>query len=147
MARYGTAAGARGRQPGGGAPAAVFRWSRIPAPLRPAIGGIVLAGLAFLAPQVLSAGHGAMHVTFDALHSAVTLLAFPGLKALVSAVSIGSGFRGGLFFASLFLGSVLGNLFAVAIAALGIATGARPQILAIVGMGAPAVSIIGGPLT
>ncbi len=34
------------------------------------------------------------------------------LKAIASAISIGSGFRGGLFFASLFLGALLGKAFA-----------------------------------
>jgi CIC family chloride channel protein len=34
------------------------------------------------------------------------------LKLAASAVSLGSGFRGGLFFASLFLGALLGKTFA-----------------------------------
>ena len=37
------------------------------------------------------------------------------LKVLASAVSLGFGFRGGLFFASLFLGSLLGQIYAVAL--------------------------------
>ena len=41
------------------------------------------------------------------------------LKSLASAISIGSGFRGGLFFASLFLGALLGKLFAGALALVG----------------------------
>ena len=37
-------------------------------------------------------------------------------KTAASAISIGSGFRGGLFFASLLLGAVLGKLFAGVVA-------------------------------
>ncbi len=35
-------------------------------------------------------------------------------KAMASAISIGAGFRGGLFFASLFLGAIAGKFFAAA---------------------------------
>ena len=45
------------------------------------------------------------------------LLLLVGLKSIASAVSIGSGFRGGLFFASLFMGAMLGIVTAVAMIA------------------------------
>ncbi len=38
------------------------RKSSIPPPLRPALGGIVVGLLALISPQVLSAGHGALHL-------------------------------------------------------------------------------------
>ncbi|KAB0678849.1 chloride channel protein [Aureimonas leprariae] len=126
---------------------ALFRLSRVPTALRPALGGLVLAGLATITPQVLSAGHGAMHATFDASLSATTLLLLLFLKAFASAISIGSGFRGGLFFASLFLGSILGKLFAIVAAAIFGAAALSSPIYALVGMSTMAVSIIGGPLT
>ena len=34
------------------------------------------------------------------------------LKAIASVISLGTGFRGGLFFATLFLGALGGHLFA-----------------------------------
>ena len=43
------------------------------------------------------------------------------LKSVASMASLGSGFRGGLFFASLLLGSLGGQLFAAALNAAGIA--------------------------
>ena len=36
---------------------------RIPPYIRPAIGGLLVGGFALLTPQVLSSGHGALHVT------------------------------------------------------------------------------------
>jgi CIC family chloride channel protein len=62
-------------------------------------------------------------------------------------VSIGTGFRGGLFFASLFLGALVGKLFALAAPSLFATAGLTPVIYAVVGMSALAVAVIGGPLT
>ncbi len=69
------------------------------------------------------------------------------LKATASAISIGSGFRGGLFFASLFLGALLGKAFAGALALVSTAHAVPPEVCALVGMSGLAVAIIGGPLT
>jgi CIC family chloride channel protein len=69
------------------------------------------------------------------------------VKALGSAISLGSGFRGGLFFASLFLGALLGKLFAGLLAMLTVAHAVPPVVCALVGMSALAVAVVGGPLT
>jgi CIC family chloride channel protein len=79
------------------------RRSAIPAPLRPALGGIVVGLLALVSPQVLSAGHGALHLNLASSPAIPMLIGLFLMKSLASAVSIGSGFRGGLFFASLFM--------------------------------------------
>lgn len=123
------------------------RRSRVPVPLRPVLGGLVLALLALVTPQVLSSGHGALHLQLDVPVAASSLVLLLGLKALASAVSIGSGFRGGLFFASLFLGALLGKLFAIVSPFLFGAATLTPVVYAIVGMSALAASIVGGPLT
>ena len=124
-----------------------FAWTRIPVWLRPATGGLAIGGLALLTPQVLAAGHGALQLDFHAQIAIPLLLGLIGLKLLASLVSLGSGFRGGLFFASLFVGVLLGKLFAavcyLAIPGLDI----DPMACVLVGMGAVAVSIVGGPLT
>ncbi len=92
---------------------------RIPAPgwSRPVIGGALLACIAVWSPQVLSSGHGALHVDLAEGATlgfiAIILIA----KSVASIVSLGFGFRGGLFFASLFLGTLVGHLFAGILAA------------------------------
>ena len=48
--------------------------TRIPAWLRPAVGGLLLVPLAAISPQVLSAGHGALHLDF-ATGAALSFLA------------------------------------------------------------------------
>jgi chloride channel protein, CIC family len=79
-------------------------------PLRPALGGLAVGLLALETPQVMSSGHGALHFAgFVSIPLAVLATMF-ALKAIASILSLGSGFRGGLFFATLFLGA-LGGAF------------------------------------
>jgi chloride channel protein, CIC family len=123
------------------------RKSFIPPYLRPLIGGALVGGLALVTPQVLSGGHGALHLNLDQQGTMMAVLGILLLKALASAISIGSGFRGGLFFGSLFMGALLGKLFAFFAALVFAHTTFTPVTYAIVGMSALAVSVIGGPLT
>jgi CIC family chloride channel protein len=122
------------------------RRSLIAPPLRPALGGIVVGLLALITPQVLSAGHGALHLNLDSEVAIPVLVGLLLLKSFASAISIGSGFRGGLFFASLFMGALLGKLFAYSAPYFANAT-LTPVIYAVVGMSSLAVAVIGGPLT
>ena len=115
--------------------------------LRPALGGCLLMVLAYISPQTLSSGHGALHVDLAAGLGIVALVMLLVLKTSASVISLGFGFRGGLFFASLFLGSLLGQLYAHLIALTGLPIELRPENAALVGMGALAVSVVGGPLT
>ncbi len=115
--------------------------------IRPAIGGVVLAAIAWRIPETLSAGHGAMHLEFAGALSIEALVLLILAKTAASAVALGFGFRGGLFFASLYLGSLVGRLFIVSLYAAGFDIGIDPNAGALVGMGALAVAIIGGPFT
>ena len=124
-----------------------FRRSGVPAWARPAIGGIVVGLLALITPQVLSSGHAALVVGLDAPYSLPHIALLIVLKAIASAVSIGAGFRGGLFFASLFLGALVGKLFAACLAMVTVSTAVPPVVCAIVGMSGLAVAVVGGPLT
>ncbi|HEY5070609.1 MAG TPA: chloride channel protein [Caulobacteraceae bacterium] len=123
--------------------------SVLPGPrwLRPALGGLLLAAMAWNAPQTLSAGHGALHVDLALDLAAGALVFLIITKAVASVVSLGFGFRGGLFFASLYLGALLGRLFVVGLTAIDVDVGLDPMAGSLVGMGAMAVAVIGGPLT
>jgi CIC family chloride channel protein len=114
---------------------------------RPAIGGLLLIPLALVTPQVLSSGHGALHLDLGAEVALRFLLLVFVVKILASAVSLGFGFRGGLFFASLFIGSLAGQLFAGALARINGAPPIDPSDAALIGMAAMAVAIVGGPMT
>jgi CIC family chloride channel protein len=116
-------------------------------PLRPALGGLGVGLLALLTPEVMSSGHGALH--FGGIFSMpLTFVAMVfGLKTIASVISLGTGFRGGLFFASLFLGAIGGRLFAAAVDTVWPGFNLDPNVYAIVGMSALSASVIGGPLT
>ncbi len=121
--------------------------ARIPVIVRPALGGLVVGGLALITPQVLSSGHGALRLTaiFALPLTGIALIFL--LKAIASIASLGSGFRGGLFFASLLLGTLGGQLFAAAGNAVWPDADLDASVYAIIGMGALSASVIGGPLT
>jgi len=123
------------------------RKSSLSPAFRPAIGGILIGLLALVDQQVMSAGHGALHLNLGQNLTIPALLAILALKSLASAVSIGSGFRGGLFFASLFMGALLGKIFAYSAPYIFAQATLTPVIYAVVGMSAMAVAVIGGPLT
>lgn len=125
------------------------RVNRSPLPSwgRPVVGGLLLIPLAMATPQVLSSGHGALHVD---LTTHLPLLWIGGLllaKCLASGISLGFGFRGGLFFASLFMGTLVGALFAGLInhAAGGDVVDGTGAALA--GMAALAAAVVGAPMT
>jgi CIC family chloride channel protein len=125
------------------------RWVRaspIPLAFRPAIGGLLLGVLAVISPQTLSAGHGALHLDLAVGVPLAILAIVLVLKTLASVISLGFGFRGGLFFASLFLGTLVGQLYA-GVADMASIEKLSPENAALVGMGALAVSVVGGPLT
>jgi len=125
----------------------IFRRSGVPNWLRPGLGGLVVGLLALVTPQVLSSGHAALHSGIAAPYSLNHLWMLVALKSIASAVSIGSGFRGGLFFASLFLGAMLGKLYAGVVTAASGSTALPAIVCAVVGMSGLATAIVGGPLT
>jgi CIC family chloride channel protein len=124
-----------------------IRRSFIPEAWRPAVGGLLLIPLAMITPQVLSAGHGALHIDLGAEVALRFILLVLIVKIAASTISLGFGFRGGLFFASLFIGSLVGQLFAGAIAHVPIFPAVDPSDAALIGMAAMAVAIVGGPMT
>lgn len=126
---------------------ALFRRSGMPSWVRPALGGLAVGGLALYSPAVMSSGHSALRIALDAPYGLMQIGLLILFKALASAISIGSGFRGGLFFASLFLGALLGKLFAALLALVTVVQALPAVICALVGMSALAVAVVGGPLT
>ncbi|ESY88565.1 chloride channel protein [Mesorhizobium sp. LNHC220B00] len=124
-----------------------FNRLSVDASLRPVVGGVLVGLLGLVTPQVLSSGHGALHREFAMNYGLAVVASVFALKLAASAISLGSGFRGGLFFASLFLGALLGKAFAGVMALVSPATGIDPSVAAVIGMTSLAVGVVGGPLT
>jgi len=115
--------------------------------LRPVIGGILLMPLCIITPQVMSSGHGSLYLYLSYQLGLSMLMGIFCLKALASIISLSFGFRGGLFFASLFLGAILGAIYATAINSIYPMALLSINNTALVGMAALAVAVIGGPMT
>jgi chloride channel protein, CIC family len=125
----------------------LFTQAWIPVWIRPAIGGLCVGVMAIVTPQVLAAGHGAM--LLDLHHEMATgmIALVIALKVIACLISLGSGFRGGLFFASLFVGSLIGKFFAAVLMLLSPDMAVDPQVCMLTGMATLGVAIVGGPLT
>lgn len=90
----------------------LFLALRVPAWLKPAIGGLLLGVVALWLPQVLGGGYGWIQEAIDgrlALSLLIFLLLF---KMLAMSLTVSSGGSGGVFAPSLFVGSMLGGIFA-----------------------------------
>src|SRR5579872_7166879 len=124
-----------------------FRWAIRQRLVRPVVGGLIVGSMALYTPQVLGAGHGAIGLDFYWPMSATEVTTLIVLKFAACFVSLASGFRGGMFFASLFVGSLLGKLYSIGLDALSPGLGLEPTACVLVGMGALSAAIVGGPLT
>ena len=124
-----------------------FRQRSTPNYLRPLLGGFVVGAIALIYPSVLGSGHGGIVANLNAGFTLPYLTGLIAAKIAASAISIGSGFRGGLFSTSLFLGSLFGGAIAIFIIYLWPTLGIDPLAYTVVGMGAVAAAIVGAPLT
>ncbi|WP_426439807.1 chloride channel protein [Bradyrhizobium genosp. P] len=126
---------------------ALLAKTRLWSPLRPAVGGLAVGGMALVTPQVMSSGHGALHFAGIVAMPLAFIAGVFALKAIASIISLGSGFRGGLFFATLFMGALGGRLFAAGVDIVWPGLNLDPNAYAVIGMSALSASVIGGPLT
>jgi len=115
--------------------------------LRTGAGGLAVGLLALISPQVMSSGHGALRIIGMLDLSLDTVALILALKLLASIASLGSGFRGGLFFASLLMGALGGHLVSVFLLMAWPTMTFDTNAAALIGMSALSASVIGAPLT
>ena len=125
----------------------LFTATRAPRMTHPILGGLVVGELATFSPQILSGGHGALELGLFVSLSLTAVLSLAVFKIIASTISLGTGFRGGMFFSSLLVGALVGR--AVAMEAGAVWPQLSPDVTAfsLVGMGALAACVIGTPLT
>jgi CIC family chloride channel protein len=115
--------------------------------LRPVVGGFLLGGLALLTPTVLGAGHGAMQILLVSNPTWLLLTTTILFKIAASAISLGSGFRGGLFFASLLLGALIGQLYSIVLMGHLPTLALQPGTAAIAALAALGTGVLGAPFS
>jgi len=107
----------------------LFRASRIPPMLRPAVGGLAAGLLGMAVPQVLGGGYGWMQLAINGQIALGTMLLLVLAKWVATSFSVGSGGSGGVFAPSLYVGAMLGGAWAAIV-------GEPPAPFIIVGMAA-----------
>ena len=142
-----------------------------PDALKPAIGGLLLGGMAYLYPMILGLGFVPQEETLlglpvsanvphvfgsgfpvieDALLARLSiglLLVLILLKPLATSLTLGSGNSGGVFAPSLFSGAVLGGVFGIIVDHFLPGATAGPGAFAIVGMAAVFAGAARAPFT
>jgi CIC family chloride channel protein len=86
---------------------------RVPAWTKPGLGGLVVGLMALRLPQVLGGGYGWIQEAIDGRLALHLLLILVIAKMLAFSFTVSSGGSGGVFAPSLFVGSMLGGVFAV----------------------------------
>ena len=124
-----------------------FKRLRVPTEWRTVIGGACVGLMALVTPQVLGAGHGAMVVDLVASLTPFALISVIVLKGAAAAMSLGSGFRGGLFYASLLIGALIGRLYSDLGSEIYPDLAFDPDLAALTGMAALGTAVIGAPIT
>jgi H+/Cl- antiporter ClcA len=83
---------------------------RIPLPVRPALGGLVLGGLGLVTPYALTFGEEQIDPLYAAAVGVGGLAVIAAAKLVASAVTVTSGWRGGFIIPLFFVGTALGKL-------------------------------------
>ncbi|NIX77093.1 chloride channel protein [Microvirga terricola] len=115
--------------------------------LRRITAALVLTLLSVRFPAVLGSGHAAIDHAVNGDIVGPHALGLLGAKALASPASLGGGFKGGLFSASLLMGALLGQVLSWIGGAISGSPPMEPALCAVVGMASVGASVIGCPLT
>lgn len=126
-------------------------FAKIPKPIHPIMGGFVVGIVALQFPQILGIGYGTVQAMLqDVEFSLDLLIILLVVKLLMTAISAGSGFVGGLFAPAMFLGASFGSAYAKILAVIFPVIGeqmAAPPAYAMVGMAAVLAGSVRAPLT
>lgn len=120
-------------------------------PFKTALAGALMGLVAMFLPDIMGTGRETMNVVLngkDAKYTLALLLVLGAAKLLMTTVSMGGGFVGGVFAPALFVGTMLGGAFGRAVGFIG-QTGATgdPQSYAIAGMAAMMAGVVRAPIT
>jgi len=109
-----------------------LRFSKL---FKPALGGLMLGGLAFFLPQVLGGGYEWIQSAIDGNLTIGIMLALVFAKIFSTSFTISSGGSGGVFAPSLFIGSMLGGFYGRLCSGLFPDLLINPSSFVLVGMG------------
>ncbi len=123
---------------------------RLPASTRwaqPALGGVLVGGIAWFLPQILGVGYGIVGEAINNNVAVKLMLLLVVLKLVAVAISFASGNAGGIFGPALFMGAMTGGLVGTVAHHFFPLSTANPGAYALVGMGAVFAGVIRAPMT
>lgn len=124
------------------------RLASVPRWLRPALAGLVVGIVGLWVPQVFGVGYETIERILNGAYFGLPLLMILMVaKALLTPVSIGGGFQGGVFAPSLYIGAMLGGAFGSLASGLFPQLDISPAAYAMVGMAAVLAAAVHAPLT
>jgi CIC family chloride channel protein len=124
----------------------MFQASKLPLPLRLALGGLGVGAISVWVPQVWGNGYSVVNSLLHEPWVWQSVLLVLGCKALATCLTAGSGAVGGIFTPTLFVGATVGYLFALALQAVWSGAAALPPAYVAVGMGATLAAAASAPL-
>lgn len=126
----------------------LFHAWRAPRWIKPVAGGVIVGVVGLFLPQILGVGYETIEAILAGEDLAFGLLvSLLAAKIILTPLSIGSGFMGGVFAPSLFLGAVLGAAWGLLAERYLPGLSITPAPFAMVGMAAVLASAVRAPLT
>jgi CIC family chloride channel protein len=119
----------------------------IPRPLSPAAGGVVLGAVFTGLPYLYGVGYGTMDAALSGKLSASLLALLIPFKMVATGVTLASGGSGGVFLPSLYIGSVAGGLYGLAVHGVLGSLAAGSGAYALVGMAGVLAAATHSPIT
>ena len=125
----------------------IFHLSHIPNILRPAVGGLAVGAIAILFPQILGVGYFATDLALNEALPFALLIMLLFAKLIATSITIGSGFGGGIFSPSLFIGAMLGGAYGMVTTYFMPDLSSGHGVYTIIAMGAVAGAVLGAPMS
>lgn len=125
----------------------LFRRLRIPNHVKPAIGGLLMGGVAVFLPQVIAGGYGWIQQAIDGRMALWLMAVLVVAKIAATSFTISSGGSGGVFAPSLFIGAMLGGAYGAVCHQLVPHLVPQPEAFVLVGMGGFFAGVNKVPLT
>jgi CIC family chloride channel protein len=126
------------------------RMRRVPAWLKPALGGLAVGIVGLFAPQAMGGGYDTLSAALKGDLKALPLTLMMTLvvaKIVTTVLSYSSGGSGGIFAPSLFIGAMVGGTLGQIVSVTFPNSTTAPGAFALVGMGAMFCGVIRAPIT
>jgi CIC family chloride channel protein len=125
-----------------------FHHSRMPKWIRPVTTGVVVGVIGLYFPHIFGDGYDAIGEILSGQNLVLWLLVvLLALKIIATSINLGSGFMGGLFAPSLFLGAAMGGAYGVLMKSMFPSLDIAPSAFALVGMAAVLAGSVHAPVT